>query len=188
VRWSLGSLAPGARRSLRLRLRADAQGEVTLQATATADRRLLARGELTTLFRGAGGLTFLTEPEENPVYVNTPTSCTITVLNTGTAAAKDVRIKATVPNRMRITQVQAPSGVKFTQDKQVITFEPLANLPAQSEVSYRILVTPIEADNDARFLVEMTAAEPKLDRPVQKTTPLTIASPESPPPPESRGP
>jgi uncharacterized repeat protein (TIGR01451 family) len=177
VRWRLGTLAPGGRRNLRLRLVATAPGEVTVEATATADRGQKASETIATLFSGAGGLTFLTEPEENPVFVGMATSYTIQVVNTGTAAAKDVRIVVRVPDKMEVSDARGPAGLVPRIDKQLITFPPLATLAPRAEVSYQVFVTPKAADNDARLVVEMTAAEPKLERPVRKETPITIANP-----------
>jgi uncharacterized repeat protein (TIGR01451 family) len=176
VRWLLGTLQPGTRRTVRYRLTTPTLGAVTNRVTAVTDGGLKTSAELNTTFRGASGLTFLTEPNENPVYVNSPSGYTITVLNTGSDAAKEVVLKVTVPEQMEITGIQGPGGLGSKQNGQIITFEPLPQLQSLAEVTYQVQVTPRKA-GDVRFVVEMTAVEPKLTRPVRKETPTTIANP-----------
>jgi uncharacterized repeat protein (TIGR01451 family) len=176
VRWLLGTLSPGERRTLRLRLQAPAKGEATYQARATADRGLDAKATLTTRFTGSGGLTFLTDPDDNPVFVNTPTAYTIRVFNQGNDEAKDVRIVARVPEQMEVTGAEGPGGLKGQVEKQAVTFDPLPTLAPGAEAGYRVLVTPRRA-GDVLFTVEMTAAQPRLERPVRKDTSTTIANP-----------
>jgi uncharacterized repeat protein (TIGR01451 family) len=185
VRWPLGTLPPGERRTLRVKLQAPAKVDAGYQARATADRGLDAKASLTTRFTGSGGLTFFTEPDENPVFVNTASGYSITVINQGNDTARDVRIVARVPEQMEVTGAEGPAGSKGRVEKQLVSFDPLPTLAPGAEAAYRVLVTPKRA-GDVLLTVEMTADQPKLERPVRKDTPTTVANPGPPAQPQSR--
>ncbi len=177
VRWLLGALPPGERpRALRVRLAAPAAGKVSFRGTATADAGLTHAAQMTTTFGGAGGLTFVTEPEANPAYVGEDTNVVVTVLNQGNDTAKGVRLTIAVPPALQVVAKSAPEGVGVTSDGGTVTFDKLAELAPGKEARYRVQVAPKQA-GDARIVVKMTADQPALAKPVVKETPLTIADP-----------
>lgn len=154
VRWVVGTLAPGAKKTLRLELAADMPGEVVNRATAKADRDLSARAEVKTLFQGVAGLTAkLTGP--GPVEVGQEVAYVLVVKNTGTDSAGDVKVTATVPAQLQATDAQGPAKAMLQADK--VTYEPVA-LKAGEEIRYLIYVKALKA-GDVRFRVDIEAKE-----------------------------
>lgn len=159
VRWSLGTLPPRGTRTVRLRLGVDKPGEIVNRATATADRDLSATAEVKTRFEGAAGLSVRIE-RKNPVRVGSEFVYAILVENTGTADATGVKVTATIPVQLKITDAQAPPGSpKPAVADNKVTFEPLTLKPGKANaLSYRIHVLAQQAGT-VTFRVDIEARE-----------------------------
>jgi len=79
----------------------------------------------------------------------------LTIRNTGTEAANDVKVTATVPAQLRATDAQGPSKSALQGEK--VSFEPIVLKPGE-EKRYLIYVKALKA-GDVRFRVEITAKE-----------------------------
>ena len=156
VRWSLGTLAPGVRRTVQLSLKGQAAGEVVNRATVTAERGLTAQAEARTVFEGAAGLTADVDVKDNPIEVGRPTVYTITVINQGQKPATKVTITALVPEQMEVRDAKGPA--KWKKEGQVVTFEPLPVLQPGGAETYDVSVQAMRA-GDVRFKVELRADE-----------------------------
>lgn len=149
VQWLIGTLRPGARRTVQLALQAQAAGEVVNRAAATADGGQSVPAETKTLFEGATGLTFDLDVKDNPVDVGGQTSFIVTVLNQGTAPANKVQMAVTLPEQVQLIDAKGPT--KYQQQGQQVVFEPLDALKPQAEVRYQINVKAAkEGDGKAR--------------------------------------
>lgn len=157
VEWRLGTLAPGARKSVQLTLRATEAGKVVNQATARADGVAPVSVEFTTEFGSAAGLTFYPEIADNPVAIKKPTRYTITVVNTGSAAATDIDLTADVPKQMEIKEIRPKDSAQRLG--QQITFKRLQTLEAGKEQTFEIDVVPTEAAAEAAMKVKLTTKE-----------------------------
>jgi uncharacterized repeat protein (TIGR01451 family) len=154
VRWSVGTLAPGAKKTLKLQLAAQMPGEVVNRATARADRDLTAQAEAKTLFQGVAGLSAnLTGP--GLVEVGREVSYILEVKNTGTESVNDVKVTATIPGQLQATDAQGPS--KSTIQAEKVTYQALV-LKAGETIRYLIYVKALKA-GDVRFRVEIEARE-----------------------------
>jgi uncharacterized repeat protein (TIGR01451 family) len=154
VRWSLGTLGAGAKRTLRLQLAANAPGEVINRATAKGDRDLTAESEAKTLFQGVAGLSArLTDTD--PIEVGQEVAYILVVRNTGTDMANDLKVSATIPPQLQPTDAQGPS--KGTIQGATVTFEPVA-LKAGEEHRYLFYVKALKP-GDVRFRVDIEAKE-----------------------------
>ncbi len=153
VRWSLGTLAPGARRSVAVVLQAQTEGRICNKATVSADRGLTKQAEACTDFIGVPALSLEVVDSNDPIEVGTATAYKVTVRNQGTTPATHVRIVATVPNQLEVTR--AAGSANFRKEGQKITYEPITLEPA-GEARYRIEVKAVRA-GDVRFKVELTA-------------------------------
>jgi uncharacterized repeat protein (TIGR01451 family) len=153
VRWLIGTLPPGGRRTVQLALRAQAVGEVRNRASATAARGLAAQAEAVTIFEGATGLTVDIDDRDDPVLVGKDTSYLITVVNQGPVPATKVQVVATAPEQMAVTEVKGPSNA--TRDGNTITFEPITLAPGAT-AAYEVFVKP-QRPGDVRFRVELSA-------------------------------
>jgi uncharacterized repeat protein (TIGR01451 family) len=169
LQWSLGTLEPGKSPSLDLILQAQSIGQLCFKATATADRGLSKEVEFCTDFAGVPALALEVEKSEDPVEIGAANAYTITVRNPGTKPAEEVKIVASVPPQMEITQTSGPA--EKHQIGQQIAFDALT-LDAGGEARYRIDVKALRA-GDVRFKVELTA-KPLTAGPVQQEESTTI--------------
>lgn len=178
VRWSLGTLPPGARKTVQVVLKAQETGEVVNRAKATADRGVTAEAEARTLFEGGSGLTADVDDKDDPLEVGAQTVYTITVLNQGAVPAKQVVIAATVPAQMEVKGVDGPSASK--QEGQKVTFEPTTVQP-RAEAVYKITVVA-KQPGDVRFRVDLSADPETLPSglPVRREESTTIFDPNLP--------
>jgi uncharacterized repeat protein (TIGR01451 family) len=153
VRWTIGTLEPGATRTVDVVLRATAAGRICNRATATADRGLSAQAEACTEFAGVSGLLFEVVDTDDPVEVGGETAYIITVRNQGTAQMTNLRIVATVPDQLAVTRATGPSDHR--KEGQKVVFDPLT-LAAGAEVRYQIYVKALQP-GDVRFKVDLSA-------------------------------
>jgi uncharacterized repeat protein (TIGR01451 family) len=170
VQWLIGTLRPGARRTVQLALQAQAAGAIVNRATATGDGGQSVPAETKTLFEGATGLTFDLDVKDNPVEVGGQTTFIVTVLNQGTAPANKVQVSVTLPDQVQIIDANGPA--KYQQQGQQVTFEPLDGLRPQTEVRYQINVKAVrEGDGKARAELRGEAIG---DRPVLREHSITV--------------
>src|SRR5581483_6175212 len=94
VAWLLGTIQPGARKTVELVLRAKNPGEICIEARALADRGLTAQDKLCTHFLpGVSALTQEMVDRHDPIEVGGETSYPITIRNQGSTAVTNIRIK-----------------------------------------------------------------------------------------------
>jgi uncharacterized repeat protein (TIGR01451 family) len=154
VRWSLGTLAAGAKRTVKLQLAAQAAGEATNRATARADRELSAQAEARTVFQGVAGLSAQLR-DRDPLEVGQEGEYELVVRNTGTGDATELKVTATVPAQLQVTDTQGPG--KATAQEGRVSYEAVT-LKAGEEVRYRIYARALKA-GDVRFRVDVEAKE-----------------------------
>jgi uncharacterized repeat protein (TIGR01451 family) len=182
VRWSLGTLPPGAERAVTVTLRAETAGRVCNRATVTADHGLSKDAEACTEFAGSPGLGVDVNEDIDPVDVGGETTYTISADNQGTARATNVTLTATVPERMRVSRITPETGHRETG--QQIVFGPFTLEPG-GKVEYRVTVRAVQA-GDVRFRVEMRADQLPSGPVVAEES--TTIQPELPPAPPANEP
>lgn len=171
VQWQFARLGVNERRTVQLVLNVPTAGEVMNRATASAERLAMVEATAKTDFEGITGLTADVSVKDNPVEVGSQTSYIVTVRNQGDAAASKVAVVATIPEQM--TVVEARGQTKQHTDGLVVTFEPLETLAPRAEVRYEIVVHA-QQPGDARFQVEITAAQLARSGPVRRQQSTTI--------------
>jgi uncharacterized repeat protein (TIGR01451 family) len=183
VRWTVGTLPPGARRTVQLVLQAQEPGEVVNRATAAADRGLNAQAEVRTHFDGAAGLTAELEVKDDPVEVGVETTYAITVLNQGVVPATKVQTIATVPEQMQVVSAKGP--VAYRQEGTQVIFEAVPTMQPKAEGHYYVTVKAVRP-GDVRFKVDLVADQLPAG-PVHREESTTIyADVVNPPPPTTR--
>ncbi len=152
ARWSLGTLAPGASRTMELVVRAQTAGRLCVRSEATADQGLSAREEVCTHFVGVPALLLEVSNADDPVEVGGETRYLMTVRNPGTDPVTQVALVATVPEQMEFLQAV---GADNRKEGAKILFAPVT-LPPAGQIRYEIAVRALRA-GDVRFRVELTA-------------------------------
>lgn len=153
VEWQLGTLPPGAKETLELKLRPTTAGRVVILAEARSDRGLRVTADAATVIVGEAGLLLEVVDLEDPVEVGGDTQYNIIIRNQGSAPTTNIRITAFVPPELAVSRVQGPTD--HTKEDGKIVFEPL-NLPPMRDTIYRVYVRALKA-GDVRFRVELTA-------------------------------
>lgn len=157
VRWSLGTLPPGASRTLHLSLTAEKNGAVVVQGRASAEGGLSAAAEVKTLFQGLAGLT--ADIRSSPAFAEKGEQIryTITVENTGTADVTELRVTALVPPELRLNDAR-PGTAKL--EGNTATFPPATLKPGKANaLRYEVFATVLGGKNEARFRVKIEARQ-----------------------------
>lgn len=153
VVWALGTLAPGQRRGLSLRLMTKLVGDWVNRAAIRADRGLEDRAESSLHVEGVPALMLEVVDLDDPVEVGAETTYEIRVVNQGTCACTGLRILATVPPEMQTLEANGPAPHSI--HGQQVLFEPLPTLAAKADCKYLVRVRGVKP-GDVRFRVQMT--------------------------------
>jgi uncharacterized repeat protein (TIGR01451 family) len=175
VRWSLGTLAPGASRTVQVTLQAQGSGRVCNKTVATADRGLSADAEFCTDFVGVSALLLqLDDTGSDPLEVGAEGTYRIIVRNTGSEPATKVQIAVVLPDQMSLILAKGPTN--FQQEGQRIVFEAV-NLAAGANVEYELRARALRA-GDVRLKVDLTADQ-LTSGPVHGEESITLYNPEA---------
>jgi uncharacterized repeat protein (TIGR01451 family) len=155
IRWSLGTLAPGARRSVQVAVRASTPGKFKNVTEVTADGGLSAWHAVWTQFEEAAGPVVEIDKGEDPFEVGRPGTCLVRVLNPGTAPAAVVGLTVRLPDDWRV--LRAGGRTTGRQGTGVVRFDPLPTLAAGEEVEYTVEVQATKP-GPAPLRAELTTA------------------------------
>lgn len=163
VTWNLGTLEPGASRSVKVTLKATQRGSA--QNTATA-RAYCAEASAQAALNMQGVPAILLEviDVEDPIEVGANETYIITVTNQGSAEDTNIVVTAVVPAEMEYVSGDGPTRANV--EGKTITFSPLATLAPGEKATYRV-VTKGTAVNDVRFKVSITSDQ--TTSPVEET-------------------
>lgn len=178
VRWSLGTLEPGARKTVRLTLRALQASQphgFRNAATVTADRGLKADAIATSTFEMPAGLTLDVDKDSDPVAVGKTMVFTFLVRQRGGTASKKVGLSVVLPDGLQYFDARGKTPP--TVEGRTVNFTPLAELVSGDEAVYTVTV---RADRPADFKVRATLTADPLPASgaVQREESLTVV-PES---------
>ena len=163
VTWSLGTLAPGASRTVTLNLKALRAGTARNTASATA---VCAQGEaaIETVLRGIPGILLEVIDVSDPIEVGAGETFEITVTNQGSADATNVTLECELDTEMDFVSTTGPTGE--TVEGKVVRFAPLPVLAPKAKATWRLMAKGVSA-GDSRFRVTMECDQ--ITRPVQET-------------------
>jgi uncharacterized repeat protein (TIGR01451 family) len=171
VSWFLGEIGPGQTREVKFEVQAINPGEHKHKASAVAARGLRAESELMTRVEGLSALLLEMVDTEDPIEVNGDTAYEIRVTNTGSKTETDIKIVATVPDKMQFKNAQGP--VRYREEGKTIVFEPIERLAPRADAIFRINVKAVDPGT-VRFKIQMTSTN--LVEPVVKMEATRIYS------------
>jgi uncharacterized repeat protein (TIGR01451 family) len=171
VSWFLGEIGPGQTREVKFEVQAINPGEHKHKASAVAARGLRAEAELMTRVEGLSALLLEMVDTEDPIEVNGDTAYEIRVTNTGSKTETDIKIVATVPDKMQFKNAQGP--VRYREEGKTIVFEPIERLAPRADAIFRINVKAVDPGT-VRFKIQMTSTN--LVEPVVKMEATRIYS------------
>jgi uncharacterized repeat protein (TIGR01451 family) len=153
VRWALGTLAPGAKRTVELVVRARRAGTFRNVANVTADRGLSEQARAETKFEPPAGLGVEVDKGGDPVEVGREVTYTVRLLNGGKAAQTKVGLTLTLPEGMKVVAQKGPTAGR--EEGRKVTFEPLERLAPGAESTYTVRVRA-ERAGEGKLVVEAT--------------------------------
>ncbi len=169
--WTVGTLAAGESKIVRLAVRGDRLTErVALAATAEAElgSGMRVRAKEATLRVAVVGQPVLSlrlvEPV-GPVVVGGRATWRATVRNTGTAPATDLIVTANVTDEFRPARGNGPNRAEAKLGERTFTFPALGELPAGATAIYLLDVDSLKVGS-ARFHFEVKSRE--IEKPLQE--------------------
>jgi uncharacterized repeat protein (TIGR01451 family) len=169
VRWLLGTLAPGSRRTVSLQLRtlqmANRAGVFENLANVKADGDIYAKAICKTDFVTPAGLTLDIEKGSDPVAVGKTTTFTFRVRQIGTTASRNVGLVISLPEQLQYVDSLGPSA--GSQDGRTVSFAAIGELAAGGEAVYTVTVRadrPAEVQLRASLTAEPEPKGGKLER------------------------
>lgn len=177
VHWVLGDAPAGMRRSVTLELTADKPTEAVYRVTAKADRGVKQTAESKTSFGGAAGIHMEIDKSAETLLVGGEVDFTITILNRGTAEAKNLQLAVTTPDQLRLVSKDGPSA--GTASGPTVTFAPLAALDAGKDATYKVHVKGLQP-GEVKVAAEATWDD--LAKPLREEEGITIFGEAAAPP------
>jgi uncharacterized repeat protein (TIGR01451 family) len=194
VSWFLGEVAPGQTREVRLEVQAVNAGEHRHKATAVGARGLRAEAEKMTRVEGLAALMVEMVDTDDPIEVGGDTEYEVRITNTGSKAETDIKLVATIPDKMQFKGAQGHA--RHREEGKLIIFEPIPALAPRADAIFRLKVKAVEAGT-VRFKIQVSSAtltEPVIkeeatriyaDAPDTPSTPSTPTTPSTPPAPSA---
>ncbi len=151
VSWNLGSLEPGASRTVTVDVKASGISTVTNKAEV---RSVCAEANAEAMMEIKGIPAILLEviDVEDPIEVGGTVTYLITVTNQGSAVGTNISLKATLPPEESFVSADGPTS--GTASGQQIAFEPLPSLAPKAKATYRVIVKGTGV-GDVRFRMSM---------------------------------
>jgi uncharacterized repeat protein (TIGR01451 family) len=154
VSWFLGEIAPGQSHEVKFEVQAINPGEFAHKASAVGARGLRAESELTTRVEGLSALMLEMVDTEDPIEVSSETAYEVRITNTGSKVETDIKLEASIPDKMEFKSATGP--VRFHEEGKKIVFEPIEKLAPKADAIFHINVKAVEAGT-VRFKIQMTS-------------------------------
>lgn len=158
VVWNVGTIAPGASRTVSVSMGASNGGTFTNTATARAYCCKDATSSDSVTFKGLAAILLEVVDSPDPIEIGGQTTYTITVTNQGNADDNNVGIVATLAPQQKLISVDSSraQGVSHTVNGQSVAFGKVPSLAPGAQVQYRIVVEATGV-GDVRFATELNS-------------------------------
>ena len=164
VSWNLGSLAPGAERTVTMTANRATEGTISNTATASAYCAKDVSASSETVYRGVPAVLLEVVDDPDPIVIGGTTTYTITVTNQGTAKDTDLVIDCMMEDGVEF--VSASGATKHTVSGKSVKFAALPTLAAKGKATWTVVVRGTKTA-DTRFAVSLTTKE--TSRPISET-------------------
>jgi uncharacterized repeat protein (TIGR01451 family) len=171
VSWFLGEIKPGEAREVKLEVQAVNPGEFKHKANAVGAHNLSAEAELATRVEGLSALMLEMVDTEDPIEVSSETSYEVRITNTGSKVETDIKLIASIPDKMEFKSATGPA--RFHAEGKTIVFDPLEKLAPKADAVFHIKVKALD-QGIVRFKIQMTSIN--LTEPVIKMEATRIYS------------
>lgn len=151
--WTLGTIEPGASRTVHVTVKPTRIGTLRNTATATAYcAEASATAELSV--KGIPAILLEVVDVDDPIEVGENEHYVISVTNQGSAEGTNIKIVCTLPAEEDFVSSDGPTNSNVRG--KTVTFEPLASLAPHAKATYRVVVKG-NKEGDVRFKVSLTS-------------------------------
>lgn len=164
VVWNLGTLAPGASKTVNVSLSVASTSSISNTATVSAKCASPASATAGTQVAGVPAILLEVIDDPDALEVGGTVTYTIEVTNQGSAPGTNIKIVAGLEDFLQF--VSAGGATNATSDGKTVTFAPLATLAPKAKASWKVVVKGVKA-GDTRFKVTMNSDQ--MNRPVEET-------------------
>ncbi len=138
LNWFVGRLDRGEESQVAVVLNAKSTGEFTHFIRATSEHGAISDSEVSTRIEGAASLVVDVLDLDDPVEVGVETAYEIRIKNEGTAPAQNVGLTCELPAGMEFLTASGDSS--HAHDKELVVFQPVADVAAGKTLTYRVKV------------------------------------------------
>jgi len=163
VYWSLEELPPKETGTVTLTTLPLEAGEARVLIKSSSKAGLKDEREEVVAIEGLAAINFQMSDLKDPIEVGGDTTYEVTVTNQGTKAASNLRMAAIVPPGMKAVSAEGP--VRHKIEGQHVVFEPLKQLAAKAETTYKIKV---QATGAGDLRIEVQVATDEIRDPISK--------------------
>lgn len=156
IAWRIPVLQPGDALDLQYEVLSNTAGrsESLIVASDAAGNRAELKSAMNVL--GFADLAMDVNTQSRVVNQGEQVSLRLTLKNDGTAAARDVRTRFSIPQGWKFINARGPAA--FRQDGQAVVFDSLQEVPLGTEQSYDIVLTAASA-GPATVMTELQTAD-----------------------------
>ncbi len=192
VRWDLGTIPPGGRRTAQVVLQADKVGVFENRVDARADGNQKAGDSVKTFFESSTQLKDLTRPNDkdkwieleaptmmleiekgtDPLDVGREATYIFRILNATPKAGTNLGLTIVLPPELEAIEGSGPTKVT-TQKPQQVVFAELPVLQVKQEIGYSVRVRAVKAGTGP-IRVEMTGDSVPPGAPIVQTDKVTV--------------
>lgn len=151
VTWNVGTLAPGASKSMSITVKSSSAGTAKDVVTATASCTQ-ANAEASTVIRGIPAILLEVIDVNDPIEIGATETYIIEVTNQGSAEDTNIKITAIVPAEMDFVSAEGPGGLAATTDGKTVSFAAYPQLAPKAKIQYKVNVKGNQ-EGDLRFKV-----------------------------------
>jgi len=160
--WRLGTLEPGASKTLTADYRCNHINMIHNTATVTYCAEASATCALEV--KGIPAILLECVDDPDPIEINSTVVYTIKVVNQGSAVGTNIVIECTLPAEEEYVSSTGPTQAQTAGQK--VTFAPLPSLAPKATATFKVTVRGV-GEGDVRFRVEMQSDQ--IDSPVMET-------------------
>ena len=163
---TLGTLAPGASRTIDMPMQTKDPGVVHTQVTASAYCADAVTATATTRIRGVPAVRLEVVDLADPIEVGGEVTYRISVFNQGEVPLTDIRLSGVLESSQTALRVGDPQGQSHSVSGRVIDLGGLSSLPAKATATWT-LTARAEVPTDVRTQFTLRVAQ--FERPITET-------------------
>lgn len=174
VTWTVGSLAPGERKTLRLTAAAEQTGDtgtIAVAASSEGANGLRATGQTTVSVSGQPALTLELVDPVREVPTGRRGTVKLMVRNRGNGPATRVEVSMTVTDELTLHGGRGPSGETPRVDGHTVTFPLLETVPPGATAEFLV---DVEATKAGSARVKAEARADHLTQPLRDEQPVRV--------------